>query len=162
MAACSYEEDVHIPMFVRMPASARHPPSIGGVARAVRAPILNIDIAPSLLDLAGFGETGAKEMDGQSFLPLLDAATSAAVAGHNGGEGRAFLIEYFPIPHSGNDVQATPKGLDGWCTDPDVKREQCPTLRVTVDRCASHKDSALRTFVLLCITILAGHCWTPD
>ena len=41
--------------------------------------------------------------------------------------------EYFPIPTHGNDVQITGKGLDGWCTDPDVKRDVCPSLPVIVD-----------------------------
>eukprot|EP01046_Picozoa_sp_COSAG06_P091068 COSAG06_NODE_37364_length_436_cov_0.667656_2_plen_117_part_01 len=71
-----YEEDVHIPMFVRVPASARHPASLGGVARAVNAPTLNVDIAPTMLDLAGFSVAAGAEMDGQSILPLLDAAAA--------------------------------------------------------------------------------------
>ena len=115
---------MHIPMFVRMPASEAYPASPGGVARTVEAPTLNIDIAPTLLDLAGFGAIAVAEMDGQSILPVLHASAAAgidsstddlatpdgSVAGHS---GRAFLIEYFPIPHSGNDVQASPKGMDG-------------------------------------------------
>ena len=119
-----YEEDVHIPMFVRMPASEAYPASPGGIARKVEAPTLNIDIAPTLLDLAGFGATAVAEMDGQSIMPLLHATAAAGIGDSTdepairdgsvaGNSGRAFMIEYFPIPHSGNDVQASPKGMDG-------------------------------------------------
>jgi hypothetical protein len=55
---------------------------------------MNIDIAPFLLDLAGFAPDPM--MDGRSMLPLLDAAATPLMAADSGG--RTFLIEYFPIP----------------------------------------------------------------
>eukprot|EP01047_Picozoa_sp_COSAG01_P051132 COSAG01_NODE_5239_length_4384_cov_3.545200_4_plen_216_part_00 len=118
-------------MFVRLPASARHPPSPGGVAHVVSSPTMNIDIAPFLLDLAGFAPDPM--MDGSSMLPLLDAAAATATTTTTTTTGRTFLIEYFPIPASGNDQQVTRKGGDGWCTDPDVKRDPCPPIPVIVD-----------------------------
>eukprot|EP01048_Picozoa_sp_COSAG05_P003761 COSAG05_NODE_181_length_14767_cov_9.554859_3_plen_287_part_00 len=119
-----YEEDVRIPMFVRLPASATRPAS--PTAHLVTYPTLNIDVAPFLLDLAGFEPDLA--MDGRSFLPALEPAEPAASA------GRAFLIEYFPIPTQGEDKQVTAKGEDGWCTDPDVRRpSNCPSIPVVVD-----------------------------
>eukprot|EP01048_Picozoa_sp_COSAG05_P005486 COSAG05_NODE_326_length_11360_cov_47.871781_7_plen_188_part_00 len=87
---------------------------------------MNIDIAPTMLDIAGFAPDPM--MDGRSILPLLDATTAAPSLG-----GRTFLIEYFPIPAKGNDEQVTHKGTDGWCTDPDVKRDPCPSIPVIVD-----------------------------
>jgi hypothetical protein len=144
-----YEEDVHIPMFVRVPASARHPASSGGVARAVNAPTLNVDIAPTMLDLAGFSVAAGAEMDGQSILPLLDAAAATDDGEGDGAAaslGRAFLIEYFPIPHAGNDVQVSTKGTDGWCEDADVKRSNCPNLNITVDS-VNNTWACVRTLV---------------
>ena len=41
-------------MFVRLPPSGRHPPSPNGISRVVTSPTMNIDIAPTLLDIAGF------------------------------------------------------------------------------------------------------------
>ena len=152
-----YEEDVHIPMFVRMPSSTTYPASPNGVARKVEAPTLNIDIAPTLLALAGFGTAAVAEMDGQSMLPLLHVTATASVdsikdslSAPDGSaaetSGRAFLIEYFPIPHIGNDVQASPKGQDGWCVDPDVNRTDCPTILVTVDS-VNNTWACVRTLV---------------
>jgi len=183
----SYEEDVRIPMFVRLPGSAAGGARAGGGASSggwgggrraqaqqlaafvIHSAVLNIDLAPALLDLAGYD---APQMDGQSFLPLLKnsargrsssssnnnnisnsnnsnirSRSSTSVSGGEvvgvggrGGDGelrgdggRTFLIEYWPIPHNGNDVQTTTKGVDGWCTDPDVLRTDCPALPVQVD-----------------------------
>ena len=92
-----------------------------------------------MLDLAGFTVSAAAEMDGTSFLPLLSQADEAAEP------GRSFLIEYFPIPHQGEDVQVTTKGVDGWCTDPDVQRSVCPDLPVTVDS-VNNTWACVRTF----------------
>ena len=92
-----------------------------------------------MLDLAGFAVSAAAEMDGTSFLPLLSQADEAAEP------GRSFLIEYFPIPHQGEDVQVTTKGMDGWCTDPDVQRSVCPDLPVTVDS-VNNTWACVRTF----------------
>lgn len=95
---------------------------------------INIDVAPTMLDLAGYPLAAAARMDGASMLPLLtDAAAGSGTAAAAAGAGRSFLIEYWPIPNRGTDVQVSVKGTDGWCEDPDVKRSYCPALPVTVD-----------------------------
>lgn len=165
-----YVEDVRIPFFVRLPPSAggagggRRGAGMlhfnGGLALPIAMPVLNIDLAPTLLDLAGY-DASPTAMDGKSFIPILERAAGAAAtaaaepmeevagglpegagggtaaatlaAAAVGGDGRTFLIEYFPIPTSGSDVQVTTRGTDGWCTDPDVVRAVCPSLPVTVD-----------------------------
>ena len=133
---------------MRLPASKVHPASPNGLAYVVQSPTMNIDIAPFLLDLVGFEPD--PDMDGRSMLPLLDAAAapgtpntaatataftpaSSPMADRAGAGGRTFLMEYFPIPGTGNDLQVTQKGEDGWCTDPDVRRTPCPTIPVIVD-----------------------------
>ena len=133
-----YEEDVHIPWFVRLPGRAGARPSGAAIVGGI---VINIDLAPTLLDLAGYPE--APDMDGRSFMPLLEAAAAragqqteddpatAAAVGTAGG--RSFLIEYYPIKNQGADEQTTVKGEDGWCTDPDCIKDPCPLMHVVVD-----------------------------
>ncbi|XP_067396359.1 N-acetylglucosamine-6-sulfatase-like isoform X1 [Emydura macquarii macquarii] len=74
-----YEFDIRVPLLVRGP---------GIKANQTRPePILNIDLGPTFLDLAGFN-VSQTAMDGQSFLPLL-------VTPAQSGEWRAdFLVQY--------------------------------------------------------------------
>jgi hypothetical protein len=94
--------------------------------------VVSIDLAPTLLHLAGFA---APSMDGRSFIPLLrhaatarsadprstanSAAVAAAAADGTGAavaapiagahaSGRSFLVEYWPIPTHGTDTQVRP------------------------------------------------------
>jgi len=77
----AYEESIRIPMVVRYPKLIR--------ARAVRDDaVLNIDVAPTLLEVAG--APPAPAMQGRSMLPLLQ--------GRSGGWRRSFLAEYFHEP----------------------------------------------------------------
>jgi N-acetylglucosamine-6-sulfatase len=74
-----YEESIRIPFIVRAPGIAENP------GRQADQMILNIDLAPSLLDMAGIPIPA--NMDGQSFLPALKSQSSP---------GReAWLYEYF-------------------------------------------------------------------
>jgi arylsulfatase A-like enzyme len=74
-----YEEGIHMPLLVRFP------PSVGAVP-SVDTMTANIDLAPTILELAGApactGKTGAvcRVMDGRSLLPLVrgEAADWAA------------------------------------------------------------------------------------
>jgi len=134
-----YEEDVRIPMFVRLPVPPRGRGGGAGGAVVISNPIINIDLAPSLLDLAGYGQ-GVAGMDGRSFIPALLkpqqselAASKRGSGSGSGAAGRSFLIEYFPIPHTGTDVQTSTKGTDGWCVDADCIKNPCPPVAVTVD-----------------------------
>ncbi len=62
---CAYEESMRIPMLVRWPEGLEKP-------RRVEGMVANIDVGPTLLDVAGVaGVAATKEMDGQSFLPLM-------------------------------------------------------------------------------------------
>jgi N-acetylglucosamine-6-sulfatase len=74
----AYEESARIPLVLRYPAIAR-----GG--RRSDALVLNIDLAPTVLDLAGL-EIPA-DADGRSLVPLL--------TGRAGAWRTSFLIEYF-------------------------------------------------------------------
>lgn len=118
-----YEEDVRIPMYIRIPGNGG--PGSGAAANIVSSPVLNIDLAPSFLDIAGYSDP---EMDGQSFIPLFGQPNEKSVA-----KNRTFLIEYWPLVTKDEDVQVTRSGVDGWCTDPDVLRKDCPILPVVVD-----------------------------
>lgn len=78
----AYEEALRVPLLVRYPPLA----AAGTVSGAL---VLNIDIAPTLLTLAGVAAPAA--MQGKSFLPLLGPARSAS----SDAEFRAaFLAEY--------------------------------------------------------------------
>jgi N-acetylglucosamine-6-sulfatase len=65
-----YEETIHVPLMIRMPRSLTGDERV----RKVSQEVANIDLAPTILDLAG-GESCAEEcrtMDGRSLVPLLE------------------------------------------------------------------------------------------
>lgn len=74
----AYEESLRVPMLVRYPDQK----TAGNVSDEL---VLNIDLAPTLLDLAGV--TIPKEIQGRSWAPLLTDANSAFREG--------FFYEYF-------------------------------------------------------------------
>jgi N-acetylglucosamine-6-sulfatase len=74
-----YEESIRIPFIVRAPGVIEDP------GRRADPMILNIDLAPSLLELAGVSPP--EEMEGESFVPLLE---SRPFPGR-----QAWLYEYF-------------------------------------------------------------------
>lgn len=74
-----YEEAIRIPLVVRYP---RVP---GASGRKAQQMVLNVDLAPSLLDLAGLPVPGY--MEGKSFKPVL--------ASENAPGRKAWLYEYF-------------------------------------------------------------------
>jgi N-acetylglucosamine-6-sulfatase len=64
-----YEEGIHLPLAIRLPASLEE-----DAPRLVREPVANIDLAPTILDLANvtpcLGDD-CRVLDGRSLLPLL-------------------------------------------------------------------------------------------
>jgi N-acetylglucosamine-6-sulfatase len=74
----AYEETIRIPMLVRFPAKV----TAGRVSREM---VLSLDLAPTLMELAGLAPLPA--MQGRSLLPIF--------AGTPGEWRRSFLIEYF-------------------------------------------------------------------
>jgi N-acetylglucosamine-6-sulfatase len=86
-----YEESIRIPFIVRAPGIVENP------GRRADQMILNIDLAPSLLEMAGLPIPN--NMDGKSFVPVLKSRSSP---------GRtAWLYEYFgdfpfriPVTHA--------------------------------------------------------------
>jgi arylsulfatase A-like enzyme len=77
----AYEESIRIPLLVRLPG----PPQKGGTGRVVDDMVLNVDLAPTLLDFAGVAIP--KTMDGRSVRPLLE--------GRKTDWRRAFFYCYF-------------------------------------------------------------------
>ncbi|MBW2412559.1 MAG: sulfatase [Deltaproteobacteria bacterium] len=77
----AYEESIRIPLLVRYPGMIQDP------GRRASQMILNIDLAPTILDLAGLSIPGP--MQGQSLKPTLQSA---------GTPGRtSWLYEHFPV-----------------------------------------------------------------
>ncbi len=74
-----YEESIRIPMIVR------YPPLTSGAGRRTPQMVLNIDVAPTLLDLAG--APIPQWMDGQSMVPALESESASGRS--------AWLYEYF-------------------------------------------------------------------
>ncbi len=64
----AYEEALRIPLVIRYP-------KLGGGKKLIDAMVLNIDLAPTLLDLAG--APASPQMDGRSWKPLLEGQTPA-------------------------------------------------------------------------------------
>ena len=76
----AYESSMRIPLLVRWPALG-----VGARGRLVDPPVLNVDLAPTLLELAGV--EAPEGLHGRSLRPLL--------AGERVPWRRAFLYEYF-------------------------------------------------------------------
>lgn len=72
-----YETDIKVPMLMRGPGIK--------IKQLIQSPVLNIDIAPTLLNIAGIHIPD--DMDGISMLPLT--LTSANIS-----RSRSFVIEY--------------------------------------------------------------------
>jgi N-acetylglucosamine-6-sulfatase len=68
-------KDKKMPYAVQMPLFTRWPARLGAAPRTITEPIVNIDVAPTLCELAGCSmgpyANGQTRPDGQSFLPLL-------------------------------------------------------------------------------------------
>jgi arylsulfatase A-like enzyme len=81
---------------IRVPLMIRYPKRIPAETLKHEM-VLNVDIAPTLLDLAG--ATIPKEMHGASVMPLAQAAGDKAVKWRD-----AFLYEYFEFPDASHNV----------------------------------------------------------
>jgi choline-sulfatase len=83
---CFYEWSARVPLVVAF-GSGEH------AGRVVRQPVSLLDLAPTVLDLAGIPAAERVPMDGRSLLPLLAAASGGdgrSVAGADlGGDGRS-------------------------------------------------------------------------
>jgi N-acetylglucosamine-6-sulfatase len=96
-----YEEGIRVPLIMRVPRQHRG----GGRISEVAEPVANIDLAPTLLELARArpcsGGGACRVMDGRSLVGLL--------SGHGDGfpDGRALVTEY-QVPSNGS-------GEDGLC-----------------------------------------------
>jgi arylsulfatase A-like enzyme len=77
----AYEESIRIPFIVRYPALIKDP------GRRARQMVLNIDLAPTLLALAGIAPS--PPMQGRSLVPVLE---NAAAPGR-----RSWFYEHFPV-----------------------------------------------------------------
>jgi N-acetylglucosamine-6-sulfatase len=74
-----YEESIRIPFLVRYPRLVKDP------GRTAEQMVLNIDLAPSLLEMAGVPIPD--RTDGESFRPILSSASAPG--------RKAWLYEYF-------------------------------------------------------------------
>ncbi|XP_067114155.1 glucosamine (N-acetyl)-6-sulfatase (Sanfilippo disease IIID), b [Osmerus mordax] len=119
-----YEFDIRIPLMVRGPDIKPQ--------QIVQAPVLNIDLAPTLLDIAGLN-LSLVNMDGQSFLPQM------APTLRNGTARPFFLVEYNGEGH----------------TTPDPS---CPKLGPGLSQCFPDcvcEDAFNNTYA--CVRTLVGH-----
>jgi len=77
----AYEESIRIPFMVRYPGAIKDP------GRRAQQMVLIIDLAPTILDLAGIGIPS--HMQGQSAAPILRSAST--------GGRSSWLYEHFPV-----------------------------------------------------------------
>lgn len=85
----AYEESMRVPMLAWSPGFIEAGSTIG-------ENVLNIDITPTILELAGGAMPAGHTVDGQSFLPLLKGETA-------GGWRESFVYQYFwehAFPHT--------------------------------------------------------------
>jgi arylsulfatase A-like enzyme len=126
----AYDESLRIPLLVRYP-------KLGLKGVVVDEPVLNIDLAQTLIDYAG--GSAPKEMQGRSWRPLLERNGSAPVKGWR----ESFFYEYFyernfAVPtilavrtESGKLVQYP--GHADWTEAFDLKRDPYETNNVAAD-----------------------------
>ncbi len=93
----AYEGSIRIPLLVRWPGLGD-----GARGRVVDEPVLNIDLAPTLLDLAGVEAPAG--LHGRSLRPLL--------LGERVAWRRAFLYEYFAEPRFMMPTQLALRDID--------------------------------------------------
>lgn len=95
-----YEESIHVPLIVRFD------PMTGGGASTDGTKVLNIDLAPTVLDLLDLDVSPAcpsppwggvcnPGFDGKTLMPLIDPSSTATFARND------FLIEHYAKPGSG-------------------------------------------------------------
>jgi N-acetylglucosamine-6-sulfatase len=77
----AYEESIRIPFMMRYPKGVKEP------GRRISQMVLNIDLAPTLLDLAGIAIPS--HMHGRSAMPLLNSP--------NASGRKSWLYEHFPV-----------------------------------------------------------------
>ncbi len=97
--ATPYEEDIHVPLMIRGPGI--HPNTIVAQLAA------NIDIAPTIIDLAGIERVNI--LDGRSLVPLLKSQDMGPIKWRNG-----LLIEMGNMTTAGSAIesQLPPELLD--------------------------------------------------
>jgi N-acetylglucosamine-6-sulfatase len=78
--ATAYEEDIHVPLYVRGPGVP--------AGRTMSHKVLNIDLAPTFAELVG--ARASADVDGRSFVPLLSRTPPQSDSWR-----RSFLIEFF-------------------------------------------------------------------
>jgi arylsulfatase A-like enzyme len=93
----AYEASMRIPLIVRWPGLGA-----GARGRTVDAPVLNVDVAPTILDLAGV--EAPEGLHGRSLRPLL--------LGERVPWRRAFLYEYFAEPGFATPTQLALRDAD--------------------------------------------------
>jgi N-acetylglucosamine-6-sulfatase len=123
----AYEEAVRIPLLIRFPVS------VGGTGLTVDAPVANIDIPPTLLELAGASPCipeGCRVMDGRSLVPLAAAGATqwgferallVELDRHNSGTGLTLLpCEYHGVRVDGQlyvEYDSVPNSVTGACEE---------------------------------------------
>lgn len=98
--ACPYETCIHIPLVISYPQKIT-------ASRADSNMILNIDIAPTLAELAGV--SGISTFDGQSFLPLVENPSAQWREG--------FLIEQYQDDGEDRSMTSLVPAYVGFRTD---------------------------------------------
>ena len=113
--ATLYQEQIHVPLIVRLPAALRRPEDLSVVKSQVR----QIDIVPTILD--SIGHPGLIDTDGRSLLPLIRSGndvrpTSVAMADLrldgramdavllHGADRRHKLIDYRTLSRAGRQL----------------------------------------------------------
>jgi arylsulfatase A-like enzyme len=114
----------------------RFPTSVGGAGLTVDAPVANIDIPPTILELAGASPCipeGCRTLDGRSLVPLAAAGAAdwpferallVELNRRNSGTGLTLLpCEYHGVRSDGQlyvEYDSVPDSVTGECEDSDA------------------------------------------
>lgn len=120
-----FNSQLHVPLIVRGP---------GIPARRMPAPVSLVELAPALLDLAGFEPPAPPTMDGGSLAAALRAATPPAF---ETGVASAVMVADRSVPHGGRAlvvgrhklivIEGKPPALFDYLADPGELTNLAPT-----------------------------------
>jgi arylsulfatase A-like enzyme len=140
-----YDETIHVPLLVKLPET---PPAAKGVTTRVTSKVRLVDIAPTLLEIAG--ASVPSQMQGQSLLRIARAASAADQPVYSRADLPQRGFGWSPLEswRAGKYlyIRAPKPELYDLTADPGATRNLAQTSKATLDTMAAQLESFDRRF----------------